>query len=282
MADAARDNHGDRTDDAVHVAVPDADFAALDATDAALGPRRVRPLSAQTRRPVIHLIEDNILLLEVERSLLEEAGWEVRDYHSAEAFLAQPSPTGEACLVVDVNLPGMSGVELLDVLRAKSLHVPAVMLTGRGDAATAVAALKAGAVDYIEKTASWADLLAGVARALELSRDAQARQNARETTKARFTKLTGRERDVMMKVLAGLPNKNIASDLKISQRTVENHRASVMRKTGAESLPTLVSMFLGAGGDQMMIESVPTQVRAVAAPRRTAGHQRSGRALEGG
>lgn len=197
---------------------------------------------------VIHLIEDNPAVREAERILFESEGWEVQDHHSAEDFLAAARPTGDACLVVDVVLPGQDGVALLALLRAEGFSVPAIMLTGRGDAATAVAALKAGAADFIEKPADSALLLAAVKAALDNARDDRARLQARELAKARFDQITSRERDVLMMVLDGLPNKIIAADLDISQRTVENHRASVMQKTGTTSVPSLVKLFLQARG----------------------------------
>lgn len=198
--------------------------------------------------PVIHLIEDNPAMREDARVLFESEGWEVRDYYSAEDFLVSPRPSGEACLVIDVMLPGMSGVALLQLLRTENLQVPAVILTGRDDAATAVAALKAGATDFIEKPAARAKLLSSVIEAMELSRDTRLRQESTAAAIASFDTLTSREQQVMMLVLDGMPNKNIAADLGLSQRTVENHRASVMRKTGAPSLPALVALFLEANG----------------------------------
>lgn len=197
---------------------------------------------------VIHVIEDNAALREAERILFEGAGWEVCDYSSAEEFLAAPRPDGDACLVVDVMLPGMNGVALLNLLRTEDFHVPSIMLTGRGDAATAVAALKSGAADFIEKPADWTMLLSAVTVSMENARNFRARQQARAHAKARFDMITPREHDVLMMVLDGKPNKIIAGDLGINQRTVENHRASVMKKTGARSLPALVKLFLEASG----------------------------------
>ncbi len=195
---------------------------------------------------VIHVIEDNPVLREAERLLFESAGWEVCDHFSAEDFLEGPRPSGDTCLVVDVMLPGMDGVALLEQLRDENLRIPAIMLTGRGDAATAVAALKAGAADFIEKPADAKMLFAAVSIAMEGARDSRAREHARTEAKARFDAITPRENDVLMLVLDGKPNKIIAAALEINQRTVENHRASVMAKTGATSLPALVKLFLEA------------------------------------
>lgn len=218
-------------------------LAPLVAQDDMLPPANEITVVAQV---VIHVIEDNPALREAERLLFEGVGWEVVDHYSAEDFLAAPRPSGDACLVVDVMLPGLDGVALLEILRAENLHVPAIMLTGRGDAATAVAALKAGAADFIEKPADSTMLLTAVTRALAAARDIRARHHDRAEAKARFNTISPREHDVMLMVLDGKPNKIIAADLRINQRTVENHRASVMQKTGAASLPALVKLFLVA------------------------------------
>lgn len=201
---------------------------------------------ACTSRPTVYVIDDDPVVCDAARSLFEERGYDVRLHGSAEAFLEAPFPQGEACLVVDERLPGMTGVTLLTLLRGRGSTVPAIIITGHGDASTAVAALRAGAADFIEKPAPAAALLASVARAIEHARDIRARATWRAEVAARFRTLTRRERDVLAMVLAGAPNKNIAADLKISQRTVENHRAAVMRKTGADSLPALVRLSLAA------------------------------------
>ena len=202
------------------------------------------PVGASDR--TVHLIDDDPCVREATRSLFEAEGWTVREHDSAEAFLALPRPEGEVCLVVDERLPGITGVELLTRLRAEGALIPAIVLTGHGDAATAVAALRAGAADFFEKPALGADLLAGVDRAMERARDDSTRAAWRADAAARLDGLTPRERDVLAMVLSGAPNKNIAADLGISQRTVENHRAAVMRKTGAASLPALVRLSLAA------------------------------------
>jgi len=199
-------------------------------------------------RPAIHMIDDDPAVRAACRSLFEAEGWDALPHASAEAFLDGPRPTGDACLVVDERLPGMSGVTLLGLLAAERCRIPAIVLTGHGDAATAVAALRAGAADFIEKPAPGPDLIASVARAMEHARDVRARADWRAKAAARFESLTPREREVLAMVLAGAPNKNIAADLAISQRTVENHRAALMRKTGAASLPELVRLSLAAAG----------------------------------
>ena len=204
--------------------------------------------SKTTDRPgtTLHVVDDDPIIRETTRRLFEAEGWSVFTYPSAEAFLASPRPGGAACLLVDGLLPGMDGVALVKRLRSEGSQLPAVMLTGHGDAAMAVAALKAGASDLIEKPASAADLLASVRAAMAQMEDGRVRAERRKAAQSRFSDLTAREREVLARVLEGAPNKIIADDLKINQRTVENHRAAVMRKTGAASLPALVRLALAA------------------------------------
>ncbi|WP_114966486.1 chemotaxis protein CheB [Alkalilacustris brevis] len=202
---------------------------------------------AEASSTTVHVIDDDPMIRKSMRRLFEAEGWMVATYPSAEDFLALPRPEGDHCLLVDHRLPGMNGVALIAQLRAEELQLPAVMLTGHGDAAMAVAALKAGASDLIEKPASAADLLASVRHAIEAREDDHAQSESRKAAQNRFSDLTPRERDVMARVLKGAPNKIIAADLGINQRTVENHRAAVMRKTGVNSLPALVRLAIAAG-----------------------------------
>ncbi len=148
--------------------------------------------------------------------------------------------------MIDAYLPGMNGIELLRQLTLSGHRLPAIMITGNSDVAIAVQAMKAGAVDFIEKPIGRSELLAGVDRALEQSRDSSALAAWRETASGHVAALTRRQREIMELVLAGQPSKNIAADLRISQRTVENHRAAIMRRTGAKSLPALARLALAA------------------------------------
>ncbi len=214
--------------------------------------RKIRKARARTEQrtgdtaATLHVVDDDPMIRETTRRLFEAEGWIVVTHTSAENFLATPRSDDAACLLVDNILPGMSGIELITQLRSQHVPIPSVMMTGFGDAATAVAALKAGASDLIEKPASAAELLASVRHAVETASSPKPRAGTRTAAEKRFETLTDRERAVLARVLAGDPNKIIAHDLGINQRTVENHRASVMRKTGAESLPALVRMALAA------------------------------------
>ncbi len=203
--------------------------------------------SGDTGQAMLHVVDDDAMIRDATRRLFQAEGWTVTTYPSAEAFLAAPRPGPGSCLLVDGILPGMSGVELLETLRTEHAALPSVMLTANGDVAMAVNALKAGAADLIEKPTSAADLLASVGNAIARSASESARNAARRTAQESFATLTPRERDVLAGVLDGAPNKIIADALGINQRTVENHRAAVMRKTGVHSLPELVRLALAAG-----------------------------------
>ncbi len=150
---------------------------------------------------------------------------------------------------MDAYLPGLTGHELLQRLHDGGYRLPAIMITGNSDVSMAVAAMKAGATDFIEKPVGRGELLASVERALEQSRDTTKVSAWRKAASERAGKLTARQRQIMEMVLAGHPSKNIAADLSLSQRTVENHRASIMKKMGAKSLPALARLALAAASD---------------------------------
>jgi two-component system CheB/CheR fusion protein len=142
----------------------------------------------------------------------------------------------------------MSGLELLRKLHDNGHRLPSIMITGNSDVPMAVEAMKAGALDFIEKPIGREELLVSIDRALELSQDSNKLQEWRESAATHLAGLTPRQREVMDRVLAGEPSKNIATDLGISQRTVENHRASIMKRTGSKSLPALARLALVAAG----------------------------------
>jgi two-component system CheB/CheR fusion protein len=210
--------------------------------------RPVRPpeeLSVSGRSKVF-VVDDDDDVREAIRAVLEDDGRIVESYASCEAFLAAFRPNKSACLLIDAYLPGMSGLELLRKLRDDGHHVPAIMITGNSDVPMAVEAMKAGALDFIEKPVGRDELIASIKRALELSQDSGKLLEWRESAAAHLAGLTPRQREVMERVLAGHPSKNIAADLGISQRTVENHRASIMKRTGSKSLPALARLALVA------------------------------------
>jgi len=214
-----------------------------------LTPKAEVPSMAAQDGPVIFVVDDDAGIRAAVRAVLEEEGHLVEDYRDGEAFLAAYGagrPGRDACLLVDAAMPGMDGLEVLRRLADAGHHLPAILITGHGDVPMAVRAMKAGALDFIEKPVRAPDLLAGVALALGQSHDAGALSARHAEAAGSIAGLTVRQRDVMAMVLAGQPSKNIAADLGISQRTVENHRAAIMQKTGMRSLPALARLALAA------------------------------------
>ena len=194
----------------------------------------------------IFVVDDDDQLRDAMRSLLEDDGRTVEDYPTCEAFLEAYRPGREGCLLIDAYLPGMSGLELLQRLPDIDDRLPAIMMTGNSDVPIAVQAMKAGAFDFIEKPIGGKQLLASIQRALDHSRDATKLSAWRDEAAEHIARLTARQRQIMDLVLAGQPSKNIAADLGISQRTVENHRAEIMRRTGSKSLPALARLAVAA------------------------------------
>jgi two-component system CheB/CheR fusion protein len=198
---------------------------------------------------VIFVVDDNQSIRKSLREVLEDNGWTVEDFPSCESFLKDYRPGSEGCLLLDAYLPGMNGLDLLRRLKELDKHLPVVMITGAADVATAVSAMKSGALDFLEKPIGRENLLACVTLAIDYARNADKLMESKNAAAALVAGLTGRERQIMDLVLIGHPSKNIAGDLGISQRTVENHRASIMKKMGAKSIPALARMALLAAAD---------------------------------
>ena len=200
-------------------------------------------LSDQT----VYVIDDDDAARDSLAFLFGTADVSVRTYASAAEFLAAAPALKGGCVVTDVRMPQMDGLELLRRLRALDIALPVIVMTGHGDVPLAVEAMKAGAADFFEKPFSDEAMLAAVQRALGRAREERTREAERDVVKERLASLTGRERQVLDGLVAGKANKNIAFDLGISARTVEIYRANVMTKMQAASLSELVRMALGAG-----------------------------------
>jgi two-component system, LuxR family, response regulator FixJ len=198
-------------------------------------------------KAVVHVIDDDEAMRQSLAFLLGTVGLEVQTYESAVAFL-EVAPTVKAgCVITDVRMPGLSGVDLLRQLRERKLGIPVIVITGHGDVALAVEAMKIGAMDFLEKPFDDEALLASVRSALnQLDRDRK-REAERSDIESRLATLSNRERDVLQGLVAGHANKQIAYDLGISPRTIEIYRANLMTKMQAASLSDLVRMALIAG-----------------------------------
>ena len=204
-------------------------------------------LSAGAAGPTIFVVDDDRTTREAMLQLLQEHGHTAEIYAGAEPFLAADWKGREGCLLVDALMPGMGGIALLERLNVENSGLPAIMITGQGDIAMAVQAMKAGAADFLEKPVRSDELLAAIDRALERAQDGSRLSEWRQTAVERIAALTGRQREVMDLVAQGRPNKLIAHQLQLSQRTVENHRAAVMKRTGVASVPDLIRLIMAAG-----------------------------------
>ncbi len=200
--------------------------------------------------PRIFIVDDDEAIRDSLQLLLRASGFgNVVAYASARDFLAQAEPAPGECLLLDVRMPEMDGLELQQELNRRGIKLPVIIMTGHGDVPIAVRAMKAGAADFIEKPFSDELLLDCVRRARVHAAETLRERGEAEETKRRLETLTPREREVLQGMVAGRPNKLIAYDLGISPRTVEIHRARVMEKMQARSLSALVRMALAAGID---------------------------------
>ncbi|WP_085467790.1 response regulator FixJ [Mesorhizobium australicum] len=194
---------------------------------------------------VVHIVDDEEPVRKSLAFLLTIEGFTVRLHESATAFLRAAPDIRNACLVTDLRMPDIDGVELLRRLREQGRRIPAIVITGHGDVPMAVAAMKAGALDFIEKPFEDQILIDSIKRAAEEIE--KVAFNDVHSIASRLAMLTEREREVLSGIVAGLPNKTIGYDLDISPRTVEVHRANIMSKMEARSLAELVRMAIAAG-----------------------------------
>lgn len=197
--------------------------------------------------PTVHLVDDDESYLRSLARLLQAAGFTVQTHASAAEFLAGHDGDDRGCVVTDLQMPGIGGVELQRIVAESVNPLPVVFVTGRGDIPTSVRAMRDGAEDFLTKRTPMAEVFEAVTRALE--RDARERQQRvrQESLRERFGALSQRERDVLVRVVQGMLNKQIASDLGIAERTVKFHRTSLTRKLGMSSVAELALMAREAG-----------------------------------
>ena len=190
----------------------------------------------------VFVVDDDAPLRESLRNLIRSVGLRVELFASAQEFLQSQQPDTPSCLVLDVRMPGLSGLDLQKQTSEAGLEIPIIFITGHGDVPMTVRAMKAGAVEFLTKPFRDQDLLDAIQQALERSRNAREQRAATKELRQRFASLTPREREVMERVVAGLLNKQIGAELGTSETTVKIHRHQVMEKMGAGSLPELVRM----------------------------------------
>lgn len=197
--------------------------------------------------PTIHVIDDDEAARDSLQFLLETAGLRTKTYETATAFLKHLPGPGAGCIITDVRMPGMTGIELLKTLKGRAFPLPIIIITGHGDIPLAVDAMREGAIDFLEKPYSDDALLESIERAVTSAKPSADMDNVKAEILHRVAELSGREAEVMTGLVAGKSNKVIAIELDISPRTVEIYRANVMAKMGADSLPALVRMAITAG-----------------------------------
>ena len=196
------------------------------------------------RDPVVYVVEDDEVLRSLLRALAQSIGLTCRTFPSANKFLEQYDPRQPGCLVLDVFMPGMSGLELQDELNRRGAVIPVIFITGHADVASAVAAVRHGAFNYLQKPFGNSELIANVREALALDRRSREMLAQQDAIRDRLASLTPREREVLELIVRGLASKVMAEEMGLSKRTVELHRSRVMGKMGASSIAQLVRMFL--------------------------------------
>jgi len=192
--------------------------------------------------PIVFVVDDDISVRESLESLIRCAGWQPETFASAEEFIAHPRPFVPSCLVLDVSLPDLNGLDLQKRVAADRSDMPIIFITGYGDVPMTVQAMKAGAVEFLTKPFGDEVLLSAIRNAIERSQTSLGREAERRVLQASYASLSRREREVMALVVSGLLNKQVGGELGISEITVKAHRGQVMRKMQADSLADLVNM----------------------------------------
>ena len=201
-----------------------------------------RPAPNSQATPIVFVVDDDVSVRESLELLIRSAGWKPETFASARAFLSRPKPDVPSCLVLDVSLPDLNGLDLQNRVAADRADMPIIFITGYGDVPMTVRAMKAGAVEFLTKPFDDEVLLTAIRNAIERSRAALDREAELRALRERQASLTPREREVMVLVVSGKLNKQVGAELGISEITVKAHRGHMMRKMKADSLPDLVTM----------------------------------------
>jgi FixJ family two-component response regulator len=216
-----------------------------------------------TFKPIVFVVDNDVAVRESLESLIAQEGWQPKTFASAKEFLAQPRVSGPSCMVLDVALPGLSGLDLQRLV-ADRTDMPVIFLTGHGDVEMTVQAMKAGAMEFLTKPFRTDVLVTAIGDALERSRTALAQEAAMKSLRESYASLSRREREVMTLVVSGLLNKQVGGELGISEITVKAHRGQVMRKMRADSLAGLVRMADRLGLSPASTDWMPTVPMAAA------------------
>lgn len=192
--------------------------------------------------PIVFIVDDDISVRESLELLIQTEGWQTQTFASAEEFLARPRAGVPSCLVLDVNLPDLNGLELQRRIAGDRIHMPIIFVTGFGDIPMTVQAMKAGAIEFLTKPFGDEVILSAIRNAIQRSRAALGREAEMHDLRECYASLTPREQEVMALVVSGMLNKQVGDELDISEITVKAHRGKVMNKMKADSLPDLVNM----------------------------------------
>jgi FixJ family two-component response regulator len=202
--------------------------------------RPSKPIDAPSETPIVLVVDDDQEVREALSSLFQSVGLNPKSFASAAELLQHKLPDAPCCIVLDVRLPGVGGLDFQTQLTEANIHVPIVMITGHGDIPMSVRAMKAGAVDFLTKPFRQQDMLDAVARAIERDRKRRESEKSLSDLRGRFESLTAREREIFALVTAGLMNKQAAAELGLSEITIKIHRGHIMRKMGVRSFADLV------------------------------------------
>ena len=202
-------------------------------------------------KPTVFLVDDDHAVRGALELLLDSMDFRTVSYPSAAAFLEDFDQSRRGCLVLDIRMPGMSGMELQAALAEKSVHIPIIFLSGHGNVSMSAKAFRTGAIDFLEKPFDENVLLERIQEAMQLDQSNQALAARRADASTRLAALTPREREVMLLIVAGNANKEIATKLDLSTRTIETHRGRILEKTGAQSLADLIELALASGSHEL-------------------------------
>jgi len=217
----------------------------------------VDALETKTKQPTVFVVDDDDAVRNSLKSLIESIGIQAETFNSVHSFLDNYNPSRQGCLVLDVRLPGMSGLELQEYLQRRGIHIPIIFLSGHSNVNIAVRTMKAGAVDFLEKPFDDQKLLDTIQKAIDLEKNARWQQQRHAMIMERIRCLSPREEEVLRLLIQGNSNKAIASKMQLSAKTIETHRAHIMQKLGVNSMAGLMWMAISSGEYEEIPDQLP-------------------------